>query len=83
MINADTPLPEVVRFIPKEVAEVLIYQPMEIQTWVARALRNIMTDWEETDVQLNPIMLENVLKPVIIQLMADASTIVELAGREG
>lgn len=83
MINADTPLPEVIRFIPREVAEVLIYQPIEIQTWVARALRGIMSDWEQTDVHLDPIMLENVLRPVIIQLMADGSQIAEMAGREG
>lgn len=74
-ISRETPLPEVIRFIPREVAEVLLYQPVEIQTWVAATLRNIMTDWDESGVCLDPITLENVLKPVILQLMAAASVI--------
>ena len=82
-MNRETPLPEVIKFIPPAVAEVLMYQSPELQTWVVTMLREIMVQWEETGVVLDPITMEGVLQPVMTTLMGCASSMIDMAGREG
>lgn len=81
-MNQQTPLEEVISFIPREVAEVLMYQPVELQEWVARILRTIMSEWETSGVTLDPVTLENVLRPVVIQLMGDGSVMIGIPAGE-
>ena len=82
-MNRETPLPEVIKFIPPAVAEVLMYQNFELQMWVATMVREIMVQWEENGVQLDPITLEGVLQPVMTTLMGCATTLIDLTAREG
>lgn len=82
-MNRETPLPEVIKFVPPAVAEVLMYQSPELQMWVTTMLREIMVTWEETGVSLDPITLEGVLHPVMTTLMGCASSMIDMAGREG
>lgn len=69
-MNANTPLREVVAFIPKDCAEILMYMPNEAQMWVTIALRNIMTEWEASGQSFDPVTLETVLRPIVVELMS-------------
>lgn len=81
-MNQDTPLREVVSFIPKDCAEILMYMPEQAQMWVTIALRDVMTQWETTGVSFDPITLENVLRPVVVSLMSAGHAMVEAANKE-
>lgn len=67
-MNRDTPHNEVARILPRDSAALLLEMPFETQMAVLESVRNMMTDWEETGICLDPITLASVLHSFIKRL---------------
>lgn len=65
-MNRDTPLPEVAHILSTKTATVLMNLPPEIQEFALRSVRHTLTNWEESDVCLDPITLETVLHDFVL-----------------
>lgn len=70
MITRETPITEVIQFLPKGLAQIMDDQPWDVQMAALYTLRDIIAAWERRGIVLDPITYEGILFDVGVQIVA-------------
>lgn len=81
-MNRETPLEEVARHLPTEVAQVMIPYSYPVQESVLRQTRSALTGLEEMKAMLDPVQMEAFLT-VFVGSIAPLTDALHRIGREG